>query len=32
MPLVEDGRNVPGGHAMKVKMKAARWFALAFSG
>jgi hypothetical protein len=31
MPLA-DGGDVLSGHAPKVKMKAARWVALAFSG
>jgi hypothetical protein len=29
---VADGGDVLSGHALKVKLKAARWFALAFSG
>jgi hypothetical protein len=31
MPLA-DGGDVLSGHALKLKLKAARWFALAFSG
>jgi hypothetical protein len=32
MPLAEDDGDTLSGHAMQVKMKAARWFALAFRG